>query len=203
MYTAEFKKYIEDLAAKLPAPGGGSAAALTGALGVALLEMVCNFTLGKKKYAQSQEDVKNILSGCQALRQRLTELVDEDVVIYKKLDEAFKTKIDSEIEAALKQATFVPVEICSLCHRALKFTPALIEKGNSNLVSDVGVGVSLLSAAFESALYNVDINLKNIKDKVFIVKTHEALGPQVKEMTVIKDTVSSKVKNILAAEGET
>ncbi|MFB0526548.1 MAG: cyclodeaminase/cyclohydrolase family protein, partial [bacterium] len=90
-YRSErLEKYVDDLAAKLPAPGGGSVVALVGALGVGLLSMVSNFTLGKEKYKQSEEEIKKILDRSEDLRKRLTELVDEDIRVYDKVSGAYK-----------------------------------------------------------------------------------------------------------------
>ena len=79
MYQDNLKKYLDDLAARLPAPGGGSAAALTAAAGAALISMVANFTIGKEKYKSAEEEIGNVLSSAEDLRRKLTNLVDEDV----------------------------------------------------------------------------------------------------------------------------
>ena len=144
------EKYLDDLAAKLPAPGGGSAAAASAAMGVALISMVINFTLGKAKYAAFQQELAGVLSEAERIRNRLSELVDLDV-------EAFSSK-------DMQKALGVPVEIARLCVQAIEFCPALAEKGNRNLISDVAVAAILLEAGFSSALFNININLKYLGD---------------------------------------
>ena len=153
------KKYLNDLAAKLPAPGGGSAAALSGALGVSLMAMVCQFTLGKDKFRAVEGAIKEILDYTESSRKRLLELVDEDV-------EAFKNKDN-------KKSLEVPLEVCRLASEAVNLCPDLAKMGNPNLISDVGCAVDLLVAAFDCGRLNVEINLKNtfaILEKENIIK---------------------------------
>ncbi len=142
------KNYLDDLAAKLPAPGGGSAAAMTAAMACALISMVVNFTLGKPKYIKYEEELKEILRRSEKLRKEFLELVDLDVLAYRSKD--------------LKKALDVPLKVCRLCFEALELCPGLIKKGNINLISDIGIAVVFLEASFISAKLNVDINLKLI-----------------------------------------
>lgn len=181
----------------MPAPGGGSAAALVGALGISLLEMVANYTVGKEKYKAVEKDMQKALVEIGALRKKLTSLVDEDVEVYKKLSSVYKIGEKNALQKALKEAAAVPLDICDSCHRGMILCPELLEKGNVNLVSDVGVAASLLAAGFESALHNVEINLKQIEDKDFIVKVSKILEPQKLEVKVIKEQIEKNVKKIL------
>jgi len=152
------KKYLDDLSSNKPAPGGGSATALVGALGVSCLSMVANFTIGKEKYKSHEKDIKKILKRLKNLRKRLLELVDLDVRAYSAVVKARK-KSKSEKKKARKFAISVPKEVCNLCYEALKISPVLVEKGNIYLLSDVEVGVELLEAAFKSGIVNIKINL--------------------------------------------
>jgi len=145
------KKYLDDLAAKLPAPGGGSAAALSGALGASLLSMVINFTLGKPRYARYESGLRKMLDKTEKLRHEFLRLVDLDVEAYQSKD--------------LKRALNVPFMVCRLAYEAVKICPDLVKKGNVFLASDVACGVDLLEAAFSSACFNVEINLKMLNDK--------------------------------------
>lgn len=203
MYQDSLKKYLDDLAAKLPAPGGGSAAALTAATGVALISMVANFTIGKEKYKSVEEEIRKILSSSEDLRQKLINLVDEDVTAYKKLSGAYKLPKDSPedkrkreqaMQEGLKEAMATPLEVCKLSHQAVKLCPVMSEKGNANLISDVGVAVALLASAFQSALLNVEINLKSIKDNEFILKIREVLKPMEEEVEIINQEVGAEVE---------
>ena len=103
------KKYLDDLAAKLPAPGGGSAAALNAALGAALISMVINFTVGKPKYARYKRELKAMLKRCEELRKKFIDLVDLDVAAYK--------------SGRIKDALDVPFMLCRLCFEAIKLCP--------------------------------------------------------------------------------
>lgn len=145
------KKYLDDLSAKLPAPGGGSAAALTAALGASLISMVINFTLGKPKYAQYGNELKETLEKSEKLRGEFLTLVDLDVTAYQSKN--------------LNEALNVPLTVCRLCLEAAQSCPPLIEKGNVNLISDVAVAAVLLESAFAAASFNVEINLKSLGDE--------------------------------------
>lgn len=149
-------EYCDVLSQKVSVPGGGSAAALTAALGSALLSMVVNYSLGKKT-ADVDEKLQEILKKSETLRMRFLELVDLDAQAYlefvkaRKADEATK-------EAARKRACEVPLEIAKLCYQALDLAPYLVLEGNKYLVSDVEVALELLAAAYKSAMFNVRIN---------------------------------------------
>lgn len=168
MYVNEpLKKYIDDLAARQPTPGGGSAAALAGAMGSALLEMVCNFTIGNKKY----KDIENIAADClisaKGIREKFLLLVDEDTKIYSSICAAFKTKDEKIINNALKQGYHISLKMCELAKAGMTIALNLAEKSNVNLITDVGCGAELLKAGFESGVFNSEINLKGIKDVSF------------------------------------
>ncbi len=151
------KTYLDDLAAKKPAPGGGSAAALVGALAAALLSMVANFTIGKDKYLAYEKEIKEVLRKSESIRKRLLQLVDLDVAVYMCVVAA-RDKSQSRQKIALKKAACVPTEVARLCYEAINLCPTLAEKGNKNLISDVEVAAEFLLAAFNSALINVKIN---------------------------------------------
>lgn len=189
MYIKEsLKKYLDDLASRKPAPGGGSAAALVAALGASLISMVANFTIGKEKYKQIKGKMQKILTKSEDLKLAMEKLIDEDVKVYKRLSEIYKSKQkdSSVIQVALKEAASVPFEVCRLSVDAMKLCPVLAREGNPNLISDVDVAVHLLNAAFLSGLVNVEINFKNITDKEFIVELRGILQSLEKEIEAIK-----------------
>ncbi len=110
MYIEQsLKKYLDDLGAKLPAPGGGSASALVGAVGISLLEMVGNFTIGKEKYKEFEKELKEILDRLKKIRTRLQELIDEDVKVYRKVSEAYKIPKE-DFQLSLPPGDEIPVE---------------------------------------------------------------------------------------------
>ncbi len=169
--------FLDDLASPSPAPGGGSVAALAGALGSALTTMVCNLTIGKKKYAPVEEDMKKVRAEAEKLRARFTELVDEDTVAFNKVMEAYTLPKDSEaqktirsaaISAATKEATLVPLEVMKHCIDAMALAQQVASSGNTNSASDAGVSALMLHAACEGAALNVKINLNGLSDGEFV-----------------------------------
>jgi methenyltetrahydrofolate cyclohydrolase len=172
-------EYADQLASKRPAPGGGSAAALAGALAVALGEMVGNFTVGKKKYAAVEAEVHPALEQLTGLRAQLLELVDADAEAYRGVGAAYGMPGDTDdekknrseaIEAALKAAAEVPRQVVLKVEQALAALPVLLEKGNPNLVSDVGVAAKLGEAALECAWLNVEVNLALLEDRQHVAR---------------------------------
>lgn len=175
--------YLDDLASNKPAPGGGSGAACMGAAGAALLSMVGNFTVGKKKYKDVEEEVRGLLAVSERLRAEMMRLVDEDVEGYEAVTAAYGMPKDTPeqkaarkeaIQQAMKTALRVPLEICKLAREGLGLCADLLAKGNRNLLSDVGVGALGLWAAYKGGLLNVEINLSFLKDEAF-VREHRAL----------------------------
>jgi len=184
MYKDEsLKKYLDELAAKLPAPGGGSASALNAALGAALISMVVNFTLGKPKYAQYEKELKKTLEKSEKLRSEFLGLVDLDV-------EAYKSK-------NIRDALNIPFMLARLCFEAMQLCPELIKKGNINLISDVAVAAVFLESAFAGAVFNVEINLKTLGDKKLSRDIRKELGAKAKLIKKTREKVEEKVGEII------
>lgn len=190
MYIDEpIKKYLDDLSAKLPTPGGGSAAALCGALGVSLILMALNYTVGKEKYKKFQKELDVALQSAKDLKKKLSMLIDKDVEVYKKVSATFNLQDGTIKEKALKDASSVPIEICNCSFEAMKLCHSIMDKTNINLISDIGVAVHLLEAAYNSAKLNVVINLKGLKDKGFASNIRKALEPHAKQIAQIKKAI--------------
>jgi formiminotetrahydrofolate cyclodeaminase len=190
MYLSNsIEKYIDDLSAKLPAPGGGSAAALTGAMGVSLIIMVLSYTIGKEKYKEFEEELIKAQDEAKELKQKLSNLIDKDVEAYKKVALSFSSQDGTIKEKTLKDASIVPIEICNCCYESMRICRKIIDKSNKNLISDIAVAVEFLQAAYNSALFNIRTNLKDIKDKEFGINIAKAIEPQREEMEKLKDTV--------------
>ena len=162
--------FAQVLASKESVPGGGGAAALAGALGVALCQMAGNFTLGKKKYADVQEDIERNLNEAETLRIRLVDLVEEDAKAFFPLSKAYSIpKDDPNREKILEEATLnackAPMEMLETLSRAMELLEEMLSIGTKMLVSDVGCGAILCKAAMESAAMNVFINTGSLKDR--------------------------------------
>ena len=168
--------FLDQLASKSSTPGGGGAAAIMGAMGAALISMVCNLTIGKKKYEDVEDELKEVLNKSEELRAQLTDAIQADVKVFdrvmasygmpKKTDKQ-KAARSAEIQEALKEATDIPLECARLCRKVVDLSRAVAEKGNLNLVSDAGVAVLAGYAALKSAALNVYINIGGIKDEAF------------------------------------
>lgn len=175
----KINEYLKELASKNPVPGGGSASALVGATGAALISKVANFTIGKEKYKAVEEEAKGILERAEDLRKDFLKLCSDDAKAYKKLSEAFRfpkgEARDTKLQGALKEAMGVPLAICEASCEAMGLCAPLVEKGNKNLASDVDCAAGMLKCAYQAALLNVEVNLNSIKDEKFISKTKEAL----------------------------
>jgi methenyltetrahydrofolate cyclohydrolase len=168
--------FLDALASSKATPGGGSAAAIIGAMGAALVSMVCNLTIGKKKYADVEGEMKEVLHKAEALRHKLTGMIEDDVKAFDQVMAAYgmaketdaeKATRDKAIQAALKQATEVPLRCCHAAREVIDLAAIASEKGNLNVISDAGVGVLAAYAALRSAALNVFTNAKIITDKAF------------------------------------
>ena len=169
--------FLDQLASSAATPGGGSAAAILGGMGAALVSMVCNLTIGKKKYADVEGDMKEVLAKAEDLRHRMTAMIQDDVRAFdtvmgaygmpKETDEE-KAARGAAIQDALKMATDVPIRCCRLAREVIDLSLIASEKGNINVISDAGVGVLSAYAALRSAALNVYINAKMISDTSFV-----------------------------------
>jgi len=186
---ASLSKYLNDLSSKLPAPGGGSVAALTGALGVSLISMVLQFTIGKDKFKQFEKELKKAQRSIDDLRKKLSALVDEDIKVYKKVSKAFKSHNKAQQKEAIKNAASVPLEICNCTYEAMQLCLRITKKTNINLISDIAVAAELLEAAHKSAYYNVRINLKFLQDKNFSAPIRHSVELQEKEMYKVRKEI--------------
>ena len=170
-------RFLDELASQSPAPGGGSAAALAGAVGSALTSMVCRLTIGKKKYADVEKEMAALLGRSEDLRRRFTVLIDLDTTAFKKVMEAYSLPKESDdqnalrsaaIQEATKEAALVPLEVMKHAIDSMALAKVVAGKGNTNSVSDAGVSGLMLLAACESAALNVEINLNSIDDTDFV-----------------------------------
>ena len=169
--------FLDQLASSAATPGGGSAAAILGGMGAALVSMVCNLTIGKKKYADVEDELKDVLAKAEDLRHRMTAMIQDDVQAFDTVMGAYGMPKETEeekgarsaaIQDALKMATEVPIRCCRLARDVIDLSLIASEKGNINVISDAGVAVLSAYAALRSAALNVYINAKMISDTSFV-----------------------------------
>ncbi|MCL1996420.1 MAG: cyclodeaminase/cyclohydrolase family protein [Defluviitaleaceae bacterium] len=176
LINMKVNEFVNTLSSDAPAPGGGSASALAGTLGIALTEMVCGLTVGKKKYEQHQELIKQLAKEAAEIKENLQITIDKDTEAYDAVDAVFampkttdeeKTQRSKAMQEALKKATAIPLDVMRLSLEALKITQKAVGKSNTNAASDLGVAGLLLGSALKGAGLNVLINIGGIKDEVF------------------------------------
>ena len=198
--------FLDELSSRSPTPGGGSAAALSGAMGASLVCMVCNLTLGKEKYKDVEADVRRLLAQGESLRDALLAQLEGDIKVYGQVSAAYrlpkgtpaeKAVRSQAIQAALKEATMVPLEIARLCGKVMDLCLPATQKGNVAAVSDAGVGVAVAEAGLRSAALNVKINLGMIKDEDFVKEKQRLLDNYLEGKAAFKDDVLRQVEEKL------
>jgi len=191
--------YLKELAGRRMTPGGGSAAALTAALGAGLNAMVINYSMKKDTPEDVKRGFEEKLKKQEESLDRLSSLVDEDCRAFRKLMEALSAKRDAQEEYCAAAA--VPVKICRECHVSMEMSLELIKDSNRNLVTDVGCAAHMLKAAFYSALLNVEVNLKWIKDRAFIEDAKSKLAGMARDIDKAETEILAGLKDIMAMEG--
>jgi glutamate formiminotransferase/formiminotetrahydrofolate cyclodeaminase len=191
--------FLSELASNSPAPGGGSVAALSGALGAALSSMVCNLTIGKEKYANVQDEIKEVLKKSEQLQKELTKLIDKDTEAFNDVMKAFKLPKETDkqkelrtkaIQDGYKTAASVPLETAKTCEKILDIAMFVVEKGNQSSVTDAAISAIMAKAGVEAAILNVKINLGSIKDEKFAKKISS-------EIEKLKNNVKKKLEEIM------
>lgn len=171
--------FLDDLASSTPTPGGGSAAAVVGAMGAALVSMVCNVTLGKKGQEAVESEMKTVRDLSEQLRVRLTAMAAADIAAFDGLMAAYRLPKASEAEKArrtqaiqnnLRAATETPLECARACAEVIALSRRAGESGYSGVISDAGVGALTANAALRSAALNVYINLPTLQDRTFAMQ---------------------------------
>ena len=194
------RSYLERLASDSPEPGGGSVAALVGALGAALVSMVTHLTLGKPKYADVQDEMAKLEERAAQLRAQLEDLVTLDAQAYGAVAEAMKLPQEDEaqkaerkqvLQAALNGAAAVPLKIALTAVEVAKLSLPAAEKGNLYAVSDAGVAVLLADAAAQAAAVNVKINLAWIEDEQFKSAAWARIEEALSETSQLREQVLS------------
>ncbi|WP_187371281.1 methenyltetrahydrofolate cyclohydrolase [Methylobacterium oryzihabitans] len=198
--------FLDGLASAQPTPGGGGAAAISGAMGAALVSMVCNLTIGKKKYAAVEDELRQVLARAEDLRAALTGMIAEDVAAFDAVMGAYglpkgtddeKTARAAAIQVALRQATDVPLACCRACRAVIDLAEIVADKGNLNVISDAGVAVLSAHAGLRSAALNVYVNAKAIEDRAFAQSRLDELEDLLAGAGDLNETTYAVVKNKL------
>lgn len=204
--SASCTDFVNVLASKEPVPGGGGASALVGAIGTALGNMVGSLTVGKKKYADVQEDIALLIEKSNKLQETFLKLIDEDAKMFEPLakayglpreteeEKAYKAKI---MESALNDACSVPIQIMESCCEAIEVINEFAVKGTSIAISDAGVGAVFCKAALMGASLNVFINTKSMTDKENADRINKKAEDMLEKYTIIADEIFSNVRSKL------
>ncbi|MCX8050043.1 MAG: cyclodeaminase/cyclohydrolase family protein [Methylohalobius sp.] len=190
--------FLDRLASASATPGGGSAAAVMGAIGAALVGMVAHLTLGKAKYQAAADAMQAILTQAENLRQRLLQAAEADIAAFDEVMRAWrlpkqteddKARREAALQAALKAATQAPLTCASLCAEVIGLCRTAAEQGNPSAITDAGVGALAARTALQSCALNVEVNLRAVCDQEFVRACRKEL-----EQALIK---SSEVESIL------
>ncbi len=199
------REFANELSMDSPAPGGGSTAALCGALSSALSAMVSNLTVGKKEYEDVQSKVMELATQGQALKDQFLHDVDADTVAFNNVMAAMRMKKKAPeqieertaaIEEASKKATLVPLGVLEKCVEALKLAKEVVCDGNKNSISDAGVAGLAAQAGAEGAFYNVRINLPDIQDDKF----RKDIGARAKSLNAEAKKLGDEIKDLVLKE---
>lgn len=182
MLGYSISEFTEALASKTSVPGGGGAAALAGSIGIALGDMVGEFTVGKKKYVTVEPEIREMMEKAQNLRLQLLACIEKDAIAFEPLSKAYgipkdDPQRDEIMEKCLWDAAQVPMEILRLCCQAIDVISVFAEKGSVIVLSDAACGAAICRGALQSAAVNVRINTRSMKNR----EAAEALNAEVEE----------------------
>ena len=203
MNDMSVKDFAAELAAKTSVPGGGGAAALAAALGAALGSMVGVFTVGKKKYAEVEQDILKLMDQAEELRLQLLACIDEDAEGFEPLSRAYGIPKDApgrdeELEKCLHNAAAVPMKIAELSCKVIELADEFAEKGSTLMISDAGCSAVLAWAALYAAVLNVRVNTKLMKDREYAEglnkRTDELMETYWKKADKTYESVLSRLK---------
>jgi len=196
------QRYLDDLASAQPTPGGGSTAALSGAMGTALASMVCRLTMGKQAYASVQQEIEELLGRTEYLRSRFQQLMQEDIKVYGRLSASYKLPRETTderefrtkaIQQQLVEAALVPLDVAECAAELIQCCLRIAEIGNTTVLSDVATGAILASSAGEGAAFMVRINLRSMKDDKLVAELGDRLN---KALMIIAEGVQQVINRV-------
>ena len=185
--TSTCTEFVEVLASKAPVPGGGGASALVGAVGTALGNMVGSLTVGKKKYADVEDEMYELKAKCDQLQKDFLRLIERDAEVFEPLSKA------RVMEIVLKDACSVPMEIMEKCCEAIELIVEFGAKGSKLAISDAGVGAAFCKAALQGASLNVYINTKSMADREYAEELNRKADAMLEKYTKIADDTFNSV----------
>ncbi len=206
VHDQSVESFLDALASKSPTPGGGSAVAVLGAMGAALVSMVANLTIGKKNYEAVEVEMVDALKAADQLRARILALVAADISAFDQVMAAYglpketdteKASRSEAIQLGLKAATEVPLACAELCREVILLSRSVAEKGNRNVISDAGVAVLSAHAGFRSAVLNVHVNTGTIRDAAFVENALARLDASAQDLDTLAETTYEIVKSRL------
>jgi len=201
-FDKPLQHYLDELATAKSTPGGGSASALSGAMGAALASMVAHLTLGKDEYADVQPEIEEILEQTEKLRERFQQLMQADIDAYGRLSAAYKmsrtTPEEREarskaIQAQLVEAALVPLEMTEAAAKLVQYCRRIAEIGNVNVLSDVATGAMLASSAGAGAAWIVRANLRSMKNLELVTILTDRLNYALDEITTYSQQITKVV----------
>lgn len=203
IFDKSFRDLLAESASSSPTPGGGSVSALVGALGVAMTAMVGNLTIGKKKYADVEEQVQKITQQAYGIMSQLQMAVNADILAFNNFMDVYKLPKNTEeekawreelMQKALKRATDTPVDAARVLLEALSITDELAKIGNTMAISDAGVAAYVCEAAINAVLLSADINIPMVKDQDYVRGIQEEKGRIVAEAKRLKESAVATVR---------
>lgn len=201
------EQFLEQLASGTPTPGGGAAAAIMGAMGAALISMVCNLTIGKPKFAAVEGEISALLERSEQLRAQLTAMIQDDVEVFDQVMAAYglpksndeeKRVRTAAVQNALKNAAEGPLACARVCREVVSLAETAAAAGNPNLVSDAGVAALAAYAGLASAALNVYVNVSSIKEQAFAeaqnAELEALLQPALRAVQATETNVKTKLR---------
>ena len=199
MYIEEpIQHYLDDLASAQPTPGGGSTAALSGAMGAALASMVCRITIGKESYVEVKQEIEGLLARTEYLRSRFQQLMQQDIEAFGHLSASYKLPRETSeereyrtdmIQKRLVEAALVPLEVVESAAELIKSCQRIAEIGSISVLSDVATGELLASCSGKGAAFMVRINLRSIKNDKLAVELNNRLNTALATIEEVVDQI--------------
>jgi glutamate formiminotransferase/formiminotetrahydrofolate cyclodeaminase len=195
--------FVDEVSRDTPAPGGGSIAALAGAIGSALASMVANLSIGKGEFDDQYHSLCELAERAQEIKDQLVRSVDEDTEAFNGVIAGLRMPKDTEeqlatravaIQAGYKAASEVPLRTAKLCREVLDLCQQAADIGNAAVMSDAGVGALMARAGVQGAIHNVRINLPQIKDEAFVDAMQQELGALLSESREVCESIQEQVE---------